>query len=83
VSDADLPQPLHSTYHFTMYVLFYPTGSRGYHRALRLTESTAAGVDRRRMAISPRMFYRFHLHPRVDSFQFLLRGGLLTLRFDG
>ena len=73
--------PNHALYLPLHYVLFYPTGGRGYYKALRLTGPTSTGMERTRTAMSPRMFYRFHLHPCSDSFQILLCGGLLTQQF--
>jgi hypothetical protein len=73
-SDHALYLPLH-------YVLFFPLGGRGYHCGLTLAGSTAAGSSWLNTKLSPRMFYRFHLHTRQGVFETLHRGALLFQQF--
>jgi hypothetical protein len=73
--------PNHALYLPLHYVLFYPAGGRGYHRALQLTGTTNTGENRTRTSMSARMFYCFHLHTRAAQFETFHCGGLLFQQF--
>ena len=66
--------PDHALYLPLHYVLFYPTGGRGYYHGLQLDTTER----RRSTKTTARMFHRFHLHTRPPPiFQSLHRGSLL------
>ncbi|QQK43964.1 ATP-dependent DNA helicase pif1 [Penicillium digitatum] len=63
------------------YVLFWPEGGVGHHRALRLRNTTQSGARRVRDKITPQMWARFLLYTRSNSFNIVHRGGALFQQF--